>query len=248
MWSPEPTLKNGTQIILNSKMKNLIKFFAVAAIAMLSINSASAQKLGKFGSSTTKKVGPKTIAVPYTDVTSYLGYAAVDTEDEVKDGKKFYYIYVWVPAVAPELGIRMMSPVGKTKIKNAIVSQGYADNKGSADFFDTYITLERSDIISKDNISEEAIAGAKWITLTSNDDSSEMPKNPNGSSYNSLMRYKSVASDPLKALTVGLYRVGFTTYKKGEVKGTFLAEVASPIALPGVGVAKTVEELLKQIN
>ena len=229
-------------------MKHLIKFIGVAIIALLSVNSVSAQKLGSFGSSTTKKVGPKTIAVPYTDVTTYLGYAAVNSEDEVRDGKKFYYIYVWIPAVAPELGIRMMSPVGKTKVKKAIESQGYLDNKASKDFFDTYITLERSDIVSKDKISDEAIAAAKWITLERNDDSSEMPKNPNGSKYNSLFRYKSQANDPLKALTVGLYRVGFTTYKKGEVKGTFLAEVGAPIALPGVGVAKTVEELLKQIN
>lgn len=229
-------------------MKNLLKFFGVVLIAALSMSNVTAQKLGSFGSSTTKKVGPKTIAVPYTDVVTYLGYAAKDTEDEVVDGKKFYYLYVWVSAVAPELGIRMMSPVGKTKVKNAIESQGYLDNKDSEDYFDTYITLERSNIVEKDKISEDAIAKAKWTVLERNDDSSEMPKNPKGSKYNSLFRYKSQVGDPLKALTVGLYRVGFTTYKKGEVNGTFLAQIGSPIALPGSGVAKTIPELLKQIN
>jgi hypothetical protein len=49
-----------------------------------------------------------------------------------------------------------------------------------------------------------------------------------------LLRYVSKAGDPKGALTVGLYRIGFTTYKTGEVKGTYLAQVAAPIDLPGV--------------
>ncbi len=218
---------------------------AIAVLAFGSTFNAEAQKLKKFGSSVEKKIGPKTIKVPYTDIVSYMGYAAPGNEDEVKDGKKFYYIYVWIPAVAPELGVRMMSPVGKTKIKKATKSAAYTENAGSSDYFDTYITLERSDITSKDNISESAAKSANWVTLERNDDSSEMPKQPSGSGYNSLLRYKSEASNPTKALTVGLYRIGFTTYKTGEVKGTFLAEVAAPIKLPGVVMAKTIADLKK---
>ncbi|MCH8905424.1 MAG: Lipl32 family lipoprotein [Bacteroidetes bacterium] len=229
-------------------MKQLLKTFGVISILLLFITSINAQKLGNFESSITKKMGPKTVAVPYTDVITYLGHAAQGNEDETKDGKKFYYLYIWIPAVAPELGVRMMSPVGDTKVKNAIESKGYLENKDSKDYFDTYITLEKSTIVSKDDISDEAVAGATWRTLAKNDDSSEMPKNPGGSSYNSLLRYESEAGDPLKALTAGLYRVGFTTYKKGEVNGTFLAQIGSPVKLPGVGVAKTIEDLLMQIN
>jgi len=229
-------------------MKRLFKAFGVISIIVLSVATLHAQKLGSFGSSATKKVGPKTVAIPYTDVITYLGHAAQGTEDEVKDGKKFYYLYIWIPAVAPELGVRMMSPVGNTKVKNAIESKEYLENKDSKDYFDTYITLEKSTIKSKDGISEDGVASATWHTLAKNDDSSEMPKNPSGKSYNSLLRFKSKTGDPLNALTAGLYRVGFTTYKKGEVNGTFLAQVASPIKLPGVGVAKTIDDLLLQIN
>jgi hypothetical protein len=224
-------------------MKKQLLVIMLCAIVL----SMQAQKLDKFGSSITKQMGPKTIAVPYTDVITYLGYAAPNTEDEVKDGKKFYYIYVWVPLVAPELGVRMMSPVGDTKIKEAVKSKDYEANAASTDYFDTYITLERSDIIKTEDITAEKVKAAKWNTLERNDDSSDMPKQPSGSSYNSLLRYKSEAGDPLKALTAGLYRVGFTTYKTGEVKGTFLAEVAAPIKLPGVAVAKTIEELNAQL-
>ncbi|MFC5046771.1 Lipl32 family lipoprotein [Aquimarina hainanensis] len=228
---------------MKTKILVLLSIFALGSSATL-----QAQKLKKFGSSIEKKIGPKTIKVPYTDVVSYLGYATPGNEDQVKDGKKFYYIYVWIPAVAPELGVRMMSPVGKNKIKNATVSKAYADNSKSNDYFDTYITLERSDIISKNNITEDAVKNANWVTLASNDDSGEMPKQPSGSSYNSLLRYKSEISSPTKALTVGLYRVGFTTYKRGEVKGTFVAQVAAPIKLPGVAMAKTIADLKKELS
>ncbi|MFH2096565.1 MAG: LipL32 family surface lipoprotein, partial [Bacteroidota bacterium] len=161
---------------------------------------------------------------------------------------KFYYIYVWIPAVAPELGVRMMSPAGVVDVKEPIESQEYTDNKDSKDYFDTYITLKKSDIKSKDDISVESVANAKWTTLEKNDDSGDMPKNPGGNSYNSLLRYKSDTSDPLKALSVGLYRIGFTTYKTGEVNGTFIAQVAAPVKLPGVAVAKTIDALLLQLN
>lgn len=230
---------------MNKKATLLLSLILVTLCAA----NVSAQKLSKFGSSIEKTVGPKTIKVPYTDVISYLGHAANGQEDEVKDGKKFYYIYVWIPLAAPELGVRMMSPVpAKYKNKNAIVSTEYASNKGSEDYFDTYITLERSNIISASNISEDAVKNATWVVLTKNDDSGEMPKQPSGSSYNSLLRYTSEVSDPLKALTAGLYRVGFTTYKRGEVNGTFLAEVAAPVKLPGVAMAKTIDELLKGLE
>ena len=214
-------------------------------IAMGITNTTNAQKLKKFGSSIEKKIGPKTVKVPYTDVITYAGYASPGNEDEVKDGKKFYYIYVWVPAVAPELGVRMLSPVGKNKLKKAILSETYKANKDSKDFFDTYITLERSDIVKKGDISEANAKNAKWTTLARNDDSGEMPKLPNGRRYNSLLRYKSQTGNPTKALTVGLYRIGFTTFKKGEVKGTFLAQVAAPVKLPGVVMAKSIAELKK---
>ncbi|PCI31863.1 MAG: hypothetical protein COB60_10480 [Flavobacteriaceae bacterium] len=226
-------------------MKTKIMLF-LSVFTLLFTVASNAQKLKKFGSSIEKKIGPKTIKVPYTDMTTYLGYAAPGNQDEVKDGKKFYYLYLWIPAVAPELGIRMMSPVGKTKVKNATKSKSYVANASSKDYFDTYITLERSTIFKKEDVSVEGAKNATWTTLASNDDSSEMPKQPSARKYNSLLRYKSEVSNPLKALTVGLYRIGFTTYKTGEVKGTFLAQVAAPIKLPGVVLAKTIAELKKE--
>lgn len=229
-------------------MNKLFKILIALLVVFLATEKLSAQKLKVFNSSITKKIGPKKVAVPYTDVTSYMGYASPGTEDEIKDGKKFYYIYLWIPVVVPEIGVRMISPAASIKAKNIVRSSGYTENSDSKDYFDTYITLERSNIFTKQEISEEGVANASWNTLARNDDSSEMPKNPGGRSYNSLLRYESNLNDPLGSLTVGLYRIGFTTYKTGEVSGTFLAQVASSVKLPGVGVAKTISTLLEQIN
>lgn len=225
-------------------MKKSVLITCIATIAIGLTSAVVATKLGKFGSSIEKTVGPKTIKVPYTDVISYLGYSEKGSEDEIIDGKKFTFIYVWIPAVAPELGVRMMSPVDGYAPKGATMSANFEANKKSKDFFDTYVTLEKSSITSADKISVANAKSATWTKLSSNDDSSEMPANPSGSSYNSLLRYKSNTSSPTKALTKGLYRIGFTTYKKGEVQGTFVAQVGSPVKLPGVVIDKDLAKII----
>jgi hypothetical protein len=91
-------------------------------------------------------------------------------------------------------------------------------------------------------------AAANWIRYENNDDSSEMPANPSGSKYNSLMRVVSEPSDPLKALIRGLYRISFTTYKVGEVQGSFLAQIGAPVNLPGVVVGASLEEVAAKAN
>ncbi len=228
-------------------MKKLIFVTATFLFSLLYFH-ADAQKIGTFGSSVTESAGPVTIRIPYHDVISYLGYAAEGTEDETRDGKKFYYLYVWIPAYAPELGVRMMSPAAKEGVKEPIiVSEAYKEHEDSKDFFDTYITLERSDIFNPEDVTEENVNGANWIILDSNDDSREMPKQPNRKKYNSLLRYGNLTGSS-EALIVGLYRIGFTSYKKGDVKGTFLAQIGSPVKLDGVAIAKTIEELRKQMN
>ena len=72
-----------------------------------------------------------------------------------------------------------------------------------------------------------------------------MPAQPSGSKYNSLMRITSEVSNPTKAIVMGLYRIGFTTYKTGEVQGSFMAQLGAPVKLPGVAVAVKPEDLAK---
>jgi hypothetical protein len=226
--------------------KLLIAVFAFATIA------SHSQKLEKFGAEMGKKsLMGKEVRVPYTDVVTYYGYIKPGTKpDEVKGGKNYYYLYVWIPAAAPELGVRMASPVPakmtpeKTDYTSAAYTENAADNKS---YFDTWIALERADgIVTKADLKKAKTA--TWRTYDQNDDSSEMPAQPSGNKYNSLMRITSDVNNPSKALVAGLYRVCFTTYKKGDVNGSFVAQLGAPVKLPGVVVAQTIEELEKQIK
>ncbi|GGC96580.1 hypothetical protein GCM10011508_24790 [Flavobacterium lutivivi] len=225
--------------------KNVLAGLICLAIGM----SSFAQKLDKFGADLAKKsVMGKEIRVPYTDLTSYFGYIKPgSTPDEVKNGKKMYYIYVWIPVAAPEIGVRMISPVpeGMKPTDKDYVSTAFTENASDTkNFFDTWVTLERAEGIFKIEDVAAKAKTAKWVTIDKNDDSSEMPAQPSGSKYNSLMRITSDTSNPEKSLVMGLYRIGFTTYKTGEVQGSFLAQLGAPIKLPGVSVAVKPEDIV----
>jgi Surface lipoprotein of Spirochaetales order len=229
------------------------KQFVLLCLAVAAGQLVQAQKLGKFGADLGKKsVMGKDIRIPYQSLISYYGYVGGDSKpDEEKGGKKYYYLYVWIPVAAPELGIRMISPVPESEKPGAKDFQAATFEKNSADktsYFDTWIAFDRATgIVSAGDIQAKAKT-ASWSTIDKNDDSSEMPANPGGSKYNSLVRITSEVSNPLKSLTVGLYRIGFTTFKTGDVKGSFLAQIGAPIDIPGIIIAGTTEELVAKIN
>lgn len=225
--------------------KNVLAGLLCLAIGM----TATAQKLDKFGADLAKKsVMGKEIRVPYTDLTSYFGFIKPGAKpDEVKGGKKMYYIYVWIPIAAPEIGIRMISPVPdsvKPTDKDYVSADYTANAADTKSFFDTWVTFERAEGIFKIEDVAAKAKSATWTKIETNDDSSEMPAQPSGSKYNSLMRITSDPSNPTKSLVMGLYRIGFTTYKTGEVQGSFLAQLGAPVKLPGVSVAVKPEDIL----
>jgi hypothetical protein len=121
----EPTTQQPPTMTKSILMTGLLCF----AVAMTSV----AQKLPKFGADMGMKTAMgKEVRVPYTDLTSYYGYVAADaTPDEERDGKKFYYLYIWVPVAAPELGIRMISPIpaGMEAAEGDFTGADYAANK-----------------------------------------------------------------------------------------------------------------------
>jgi hypothetical protein len=222
----------------------------VAALSALAL-SAACGGLPSFGADLGKQeqMGQE-IRVPYTSMTSYFGYVAPGSQpDEMKDGKKMYYLYLWVPVVAPEIGVRMLSPVGgvaKPEQGKDFVDPSFSANAGDSAYFDTWVRVERClTAINPDDITKPC---SQWTGFGDNDDSSELPAQPSGSMYNSVLRITSTPSDPLKALIRGMYRIGFTTYKVGEVQGTFLAQVGAPIELPGTAIAKTPADLHKLVT
>ena len=226
------------------------KLFLLLLVVSFAVTGSFSQKLDKFGADMGKKSAMgKEIRIPYTSMISYYGFIVPGaTPDEEKNGKKFYYLYMWIPAAAPEIGIRMISPVPSKMVPEAddFKSPDYDANiADAASYFDTWISLEKASGIGKIDDINVNMKDVAWNLIEQNDDSGEMPAQPSGSKYNSLMRITSSTSDPLKSLTAGLYRIGFTTYKTGEVKGSFLAQIGAPIKLPGVKIAKDTESLLK---
>jgi len=231
-------------------MKKILFFVLVMAFIATNVFS---QKLDKFNADLGKKtVMGKDVRIPYTDVISYYGYIAQGAKpDELRDGKKFYYLYLWISVAAPEIGVRMISPVPNKMVPEATDFKSPDYDKNTSDvtnYFDTWISLEKASGITSITEISSKIGSAKWNLYDQNDDSGEMPAQPSGSKYNSLMRITSSTSDPLKSLTIGLYRIGFTTYKTGEVQGSFLAQIGAPVKIPGVMIAKDVETLVKMLT
>ncbi len=228
-------------------MKKILPLFITQLICV----HAMAQKIPKFGADLgMKTILKKDIRIPYTSLTSYYGYIKPGTKpDEVKGGKNYYYVYLWIPLAAPEIGVRMISPIpsGMAPEAGDFQSATYDSNKTeNNNFFDTWVTLERAvNIVSLNDITTK-INEANWVRLGYNDDSGELPEQPSGNAYNSVMRVSSTVSDPLRALTVGLYRIGFTTFKTGEVEGGFVAQIGAPVKLPGVKISATAADLVTQ--
>lgn len=214
----------------------------VLSLAVLFASSCATTGLK---SSIQKGFGPLSMRLPYASMANYYGYVSPGVEaDGTYKEKDAYYLYFWVPAVIDEVGVSMYSPADMDPAEGDFVATNYQEliEGDSEAFFDTYLVLEKMDIFDPAKIKD---GGNAISELATNDDSGEMAANPSGSKYNSLLRHKSEISDPLKALTRGVYRIGFTSFR-GSVEGSFIANVGTNI--PGVVIASSLEELHTAVN
>ena len=196
-------------------------------------------------SSMTKGAGPAQVRIPYANTVDYFGYVSPSVKPDGKyKGKDTFYLYFWVPAVIDEVGVSMYSPADKAPGANDFKHKLYDTEiaKDADKFFDTYLVLEKLKIFSPEKIKK---GGSVMSTLKYNDDTGEIPANPGGRKYNSLLRHKSEVSNPLKALVRGVYRVSFTSFR-GSVQGSYIATIGTNI--PGVKIASSLEELHTLVN
>jgi hypothetical protein len=193
-------------------------------------------------------IGFASVSVPYVNTVNYFGFIDDKSKpDAVVKGKDAYYLYIWIPAAIDELGVRMISPVGNLAEpeKEDFVQANYGQKVKSdkETWFDTWIRVERMDIVSPDNIK---MASKVINILEKDDDSDDTYDEQRHAKYNSLVRIETDLSRPDKALVRGLYRVVFTTYKKGKVEGSFIATLGSNV--PGIKIASTLKELNELVN
>ncbi len=233
------------------KNKSVLVVLQAAIFAVVSCSSLPGLK-SSF--TVSKTVAGKTITneLPYPTTVNYYGFIKPGTKpDGMVDGrKKAYYLYLWVPAVIAEMSVRMISPTGEIASPSGddIVSDTFKKASGSEKkmptWFDTWLRVERMAVIMPDQI----VAGSATAIqkLGDNDDGDRTYDEKRHAKYNSYLTIrlpnppKSASDiakiDPKKLLVRGLYRIAFTTYKRGEVKGSFVASVGVmfPPGLDGV--------------
>lgn len=238
---------------------------------MFSLGNIQAQKSDSFGSTVINDSNRLMRRIPYVVLKSYLGYSDTTMSAVVKNGKKIHYVYIWVPNTTREIGVRMVSPTTNVKISDPIIGDKYIANSSSDDFFEPYITLEKSNASTLEMVSNAK--NQTWQILPRND--KEIPSQED--EVNSILRYNSSPikrkvpptlqkkNDEIKLdstkidstkivkvkkiertrLTRGLYRVGFTSLKD-EVEGTFLLQVGFSSKLKGIFMSRTIEGLQKK--
>lgn len=223
----------------------MLKKALLAASSALALTACMSGTGPALKSSVTQGVAGVEARLPYANYTNYFGYvdASVKPEGKYKN-KDAYYLYAWVPATVDEIGVSMVSPATSTPSDSDFVNVNYTNNfeNDSKTYFDTYIVLDRMDIIDPAKIKN---GGKSLQTLTYNDDSSELPQNPGGQSYNSLLRQTSDINNPTKALVRGVYRISFTSFRSA-IEGSFEATVGTNV--PGVKIAASLDELHNLVN
>ena len=237
-------------MLLSFQMRQLQRALSMCGLTAL-LGATACASLPPFGSDLGKQqIQGEDVRPPYSSLASYFGFIMPGAEpDEVRDGKKMYYVYLWLPAVTPEMGVRMLSPVkgiAKPQSTADFVDPAYDSNKDSDAYFDTWIRFERClAAVNPEDITKPC---AQWVTFGENDDSVELPAQPSGQKNNSVLRLANSNDDPLKTLVRGLYRIAFTTYKVGDVQGSYLIQVGAPVDLPGVVLARDTAELAKHAS
>src|SRR5688572_14908778 len=131
-----------------------MKKLVILSIVSFAIGLSAQKGLPKFGADLGKKsVMGQDVRITYTSIVSYYGYVKPGTApDATVGGKKMYYLYMWIPVAAPEIGVRMISPI-PADMKAAttdFASESYTANSTErTTYFDTWIALEKADGILK---------------------------------------------------------------------------------------------------
>jgi hypothetical protein len=214
---------------------NIKLFIAVSFVSSI-VCESNAQRLDRFGGVN---------KYSYNKIVTYFGYAdSLSKPDEVRNDTGYYHMYFWLSDSVAELAARMISPVPVVVMpdRGDLVSENYyANEKDKTYYFDPWISIERANGITE----QKDIAKSKsstWIQLGFNDDSNELFAQPSGNHYNSLIRIKRRNDIGQKPFTPGLYRVRFTAYKKGKVRGSYLLQIGTTTILP-LKLVKDPEEL-----
>jgi hypothetical protein len=196
----------------------LMKPFLVFVLLIFCLE-ASSQRLAKFESSQVINSD----RIPYTSQPAYYGCVG-DTIflDSININATVFYFYL--PDSAIEIGVRAISPVPDLTSPrpgdntDSLFYECSSTNKG---YFDPAIILQRGRL----KTSKLSANIFEWITITQNDDSKDLPAQPNLLMRNALLRKQPNTKRKNRKLSPGYYRVVLTNNKSHYIVGTFLLQI-----------------------
>lgn len=190
-------------------MKQIVLILSIAAMA----SQANAQRTARFESTSVIGGSP----VPYGDIKTFFAFI-----DSGSLGSYPFIIYFEIPDSCEELGLRVFSPVPELTSPNKgdQSTENYFERKDKwGKTFDPAIKLFRATNYKPENhaVNKEY----NWQIIGNNDDSKEMPSQPNLKNGNALVRL----TPKSRQVPPGLYKVEIDDNKNANWFGSFMLNV-----------------------
>ncbi len=193
----------------------------------------TAQRLDRFGSvSSGLYRNGKPAGIAYQQYIRYFGFVSLpDNAQEYPAGRVVSRLFFSLTDSVTELGLRVLSPVPQMAFpdKGDLVSENYFPNeKDKARFFNPQLRL----YLARPNPQLPAGQAEDWILLAENDNSRELPMQPDGKYGNSLIRLYD-KKDPLKkSIAAGTYKIELWNADSTLCSGSYIVEAGCISDLP----------------
>lgn len=218
--------------ILIASWRTAILFFVL--IIPLSWKSYS-QNLSKFVSITSSRmIDGKRVSPEYISDIKYFGNCESTLESK--------YLYLWVPELTQELGIRVISPIANLIPENKDIMEPSALINKELGFDPTIVFEIPGSLMTDRSKIVESGAKANWRSTFKNDDASEKVILSNEKETASVIR--PAATSPKFA---GLYRVKISAAKDTKLVGSYLMQVGS-VGNNSIVISDNLEDLFKKVN
>lgn len=198
--------------------------------------NAYSQGLNKFVSITSAKmVEGKRVRSEYPAMSGYVGHCENNNQNEK-------YLYLWVPNLIQEVGVRVISPIGDyTPDSKDILEPNALLKKDTG--FDPMIVFEMP-VVPMTDKSKILESGSKvtWKSTLKNDDATEKVTGITGKETASVLRMAATSSKFL-----GLYRIKISAVKDTKLIGSYLMQAGS-VDSNGIIISDNLEDLFKKIS
>ena len=185
----------------------------------------TAQRLDRFGSvSSGLYRNGKPAGIAYQQYIRYFGFISEPTDVQDHPVRRTIgRLYFILTDSVTELGLRILSPVPQMAFpdKGDHVSENYFLNeKDKARFFNPQLRL----YLARPNPQLPAGQAEEWILLAENDNSRELPMQPDGKYGNALLRLYDKKDPSKKSIAAGTYKIELLNADSTTCSGSYIIE------------------------